>query len=116
MDMRTNFQFQDQNITMVKGDTLQFNVEVYDENGDPMTVDSAFMTCKKRPNSTDIVFQKSLESGIVQSEGLILVRVAPEDTSEVDAGQYFYDFQIGVGQDRYTIMIGILSLEQDVTF
>lgn len=114
--MRTNFQFQDQNISMVKGDTLQFNVQVFDENGDPMTIDSAFMTCKERPNSTDKVFQKSLGDGIVQSDGLILVRVAPEDTSEVEAGQYFYDLQIGIGQDRYTIMIGVLSLEQDVTF
>ena len=116
MDMRTNFEMQNQNITMVKGDTLQFNVQVIDENGDPMTLDSAFMTCKERPNSSDKVFQKSLSNGIVQSEGMLLVRVAPEDTSEVEAGQYFYDFQIGIGQDKYTIMIGVLSLEQDVTF
>ena len=114
--MRTNFQFQDQNITMVKGDTLAFNVQVFDENHDPVTVNSAFMTCKKRPNSTDKVFQKSLDNGIVQSDGMMVVRVAPEDTSEADAGQYFYDFQIGIGEDRFTIMIGILSLEQDVTF
>ena len=114
--MRTNFQMQDQNITMVKGDTLAFNVQVLDMDGEPMTVDSAFMTCKKRPNSNDKVFQKSLENGIVQTEGMLLVRVAPADTSEADAGQYFYDFQIGIGDDRFTIMIGILSLEQDVTF
>jgi hypothetical protein len=114
--MRTNFQMQNQNITMVKGDTLAFNVQVFDQNHDPVTVNSAFMTCKKRPNSTDMVFQKSLENGIVQSDGMMLVRVAPEDTSEVDAGQYFYDFQIGIGEDRFTILIGILSLEQDVTF
>lgn len=114
--MRTNFQMQNQNITMVKGDTLAFNVQVFDENFEPMTVDSAFMTCKKRPNSTDKVFQKSLTNGIIQSDGLISVRVAPEDTQEADAGQYFYDLQIGLGQDRYTILIGILSLEQDVTF
>lgn len=114
--MRTNFEMQNQNITMIKGDTLQFNVQVFDENGDPMTLDSAFMTCKERPNSTDKVFQKSLGDGIVQTDGMLLVRVAPEDTSEVEAGQYFYDFQIGIGQDRFTIMIGVLSLEQDVTF
>lgn len=114
--MRTNFEMQNQNITMIKGDTLQFNVQVFDENGDPMTLDSAFMTCKERPNSTDKVFQKSFENGIVQTEGMLLVRVAPEDTSEVEAGQYFYDLQIGIGQDRFTIMIGVLSLEQDVTF
>ena len=113
--MRTNFQFQDQNITMVKGDTLSFNVQVFDENGDAMEVDSAFMTCKKKPASSEKVFQKSLENGITQTEGMLLVRVAPEDTQDAVAGEYFYDFQIGIAQDKYTIMRGILSLEQDVT-
>lgn len=112
--MRTNFQFQNQNITFVKGDTLSFNVQIFDEDGEPITVDSAYMTCKKMPTKLDYIFQKSLEDGISQSEGMMYVRVAPEDTKEVDAGEYFYDFQIGLGDDIYTIMIGTLSLEQDV--
>ena len=113
--MRTNFQFQDQNITMVKGDTLAFNVQIFDENGQPITVDSAFMTCKKMANASEFVFQKSLGGGISQADGLMTVRVAPEDTVEADAGEYYYDFQIGVDHDVYTIMIGVLSLEQNVT-
>lgn len=113
--MRTNFQMENQNITMVKGDTLAFNVQVFDDEGEPVTVDSAYMTCKKRPTSTDKVFQKSLFNGIEQSEGMMLVRVAPEDTKEVDEGEYFYDLQIGVGEDVFTLMIGVLTLEQDIT-
>lgn len=112
--MRTNFQFQNQNITMVKGDTLAFNVEVFDENGDAITVDSAYLTCKKMPTKPDYVFQKSLGNGISQEDMLMTVRVDPEDTKDADAGEYFYDFQIGVDDDIYTIMIGTLSLEQDV--
>lgn len=112
--MRTNFQFQDQNISMVKGDTLAFNCEVFDKNNNPMTVDSAFITCKKIPTASEYVFQKSLGDGISQENGILSVRVAPEDTAETDAGQYYYDFQIGVGDDVYTIMIGTLSLEQDI--
>ena len=113
--MRTNFQMENQNITFVKGDTLSFNAEVYFDDGSPVTIDSAFFTCKKRPASNDIVFQKSMENGITQENNLITVRIAPEDTIEADAGQYFYDFQIGVGDDVFTIMIGMLSLEQNVT-
>lgn len=112
--MRTNFQMQNQNITMVKGDTLAFNVQVFDDEGNPVTVDSAYMTCKKRPSDTEKVFQKSLNNGIEQSDGLMLVRVAPEDTKEVDEGEYFYDFQIGVDDDVFTLMIGVLTLEQDI--
>ena len=114
--MRTNFNMENENITMVKGDTLSFNIQVMDENGNPMTVDSAFMTCKKIPSSNDKVFQKSLGNGIEQSDGILIVRVAPVDTKEVEAGEYFYDVQIGKGDDVFTIMIGILTLQQDVTF
>ena len=115
--MRTNFQMEYENITMVKGDTLSFNVEVYDDEGLPVMVSSAFMTCKKIPTSNDMVFQKSLNAGITQdNDGLMTVRVAPSDTLEAEAGQYFYDFQIGVDDDVFTIMIGTLTLEQDVTF
>lgn len=114
--MRTNFQMQNQNITMIKGDTLAFNVQVFNEDGEPMTVDSAHFTCKKLPSQSESTFQKSLDDGITQSDGLISVRVAPEDTREIDAGEYFYDMEIGIETDVYTIMIGVLSIEQDVTF
>ena len=113
--MRTNFQFQNQNITMVKGDTLAFNVEVFDETGQPITVDSAYMTCKEIPTNDEYIFQKSLGHGITQEDGIMVVRVAPNDTIEAEAGEYFYDFQIGVGQDKFTIMIGTFSLMQNVT-
>ena len=112
--MRTNFQFENQNITMVRGDTVAFNVEIYDEEDQPVTVDTAYLTCRKATNSGTI-FQKDLGHGISQQSGLMSVRIAPEDTRDVEEGRYFYDFQIGVGEDVYTIMIGMLSIEQDVS-
>ena len=114
--MRTNFQFTDENITFVKGDTLAFNVEVKDQNDDVILVDSAFFTCKKNVNGEEKTFQKSLGFGITQADGLLTVRVAPEDTREIDAGQYFYDMVIGVGSDIYTLLKGTLSIEQAVTY
>jgi hypothetical protein len=113
--MRTNFEMQNQNITMVRGDTLAFNCEVFDEDGNPITVDSAYFTCKKDISLSEMTFQKSLGHGISQEDNIITVRVAPADTKEVDEGNYFYDFQIGVGNDIFTIMIGMLTLMQDVT-
>lgn len=114
--MRTNFKMENANISMVRGDTLSFNAEVFDEDGNAVTVDSAHFTCKKRAEGDENVFHKALGAGISQSDGLLTVRVAPEDTQEVDAGQYFYDFQIGIDDDIYTLMIGVLSIVQDVTF
>jgi len=113
--MRTNFKMENQNITMVRGDTLSFNVQIIDENGDPMAVDTAYFTCRKKATGGEDVFRKSLGSGIVQENMLMTVRVAPEDTQNIDEGQYFYDFNVGIGDDVFTIMIGTLSIEHDVS-
>lgn len=113
--MRTNFKMENQNITMVRGDTLSFNVQLIDENGDPMAVDSAYFTCQKKATGGEDVFRKSLGSGITQEDMLMTVRVAPEDTASIDEGQYFYDFNVGIGDDVFTIMIGTLTIEHDVS-
>lgn len=114
--MRTNFKMEDKNITMTRGDTLSFNIFVTDPNGNAVTVDSAYFTCKKLSTDETNVFKKSIGAGIYQDEECLTVRVAPNDTKNVDAGRYFYDCQIGVDDDVFTILKGILTIEQDVTF
>lgn len=113
--MRTNFRMDYENITMIKGDTLSFDVEVFDQSDAPLTVDTAFFTCKKDINGITKAFQKSLGDGITYDGDLLVVRVAPSDTAYLEAGRYFYDLQLGVGSDIYTPMIGVLTIEQDVT-
>ena len=114
--MRTNFRYEKENITMVKGDTVSFNAQLFDQNGNAMSVDSSHFTCKKIASGSEIMFQKSLGSGISQSDGIMTIRIAPEDTRELDAGEYYYDFEIGIGDDIFTIKNGILTIEQDVTY
>jgi len=113
--MRTNFNMTDENITMIKGDTVSFNIIVTDDNGDPITVDSAYFTAKKNPTDVTPSFQKSLGSGITQEDGILTVRIAPSDTASLYEGLYFYDCQIGIDPDKFTLLRGILTLEQDVT-
>lgn len=114
--MRTNFQMEYQNITMVRGDTVSFNVIAYDNEGEPVEIDGAYLTCKKNFDSDDILFQKYLTSGITQeSDGLLIVRIAPEDTVNADIGNYYYDLQIEIGDDVFTLMIGTLTIGFDVT-
>lgn len=113
--MLSNFNMNYENITMIKGDTLSFNVEVTDEDGERIEVDSAFFTCKKIATDSENIFQKRLNSGITQSDVLLTVRVSPEDTEDIEAGRYWYDLQLGIENDIYTVLIGILDIEQDVT-
>ena len=112
--MRTNFNMDEQNLTMIKGDTVAFGIEI--DGLDGQDLDSAFLTCKEIPTSSAYIFQKSLGDGITDNgDGTYNVRVAPEDTENVTAGAYFYDLQIGINGDVYTLMLGLLTILQDVT-
>ena len=77
----------EQNLTMVRGDTLSFDLVLSDMDGS--TVTSIFFTAKKKATDETPVFQKSLGDGISLLEGSTYrVRVAPEDTAGVAAGKY----------------------------
>lgn len=110
--MKANFSMENENIKMVRGDTLSFGIVLY---GDVQTLDSAFFTCKKDYNDSP-VFQKSLGDGISEvDEGEYAVRVAPEDTKDLEVGKYYYDVQVGNGDDVFTVLRGILEIEYDVS-
>jgi hypothetical protein len=112
--MRTNFNMDEQNITMVKGDTLSFNIVI--DGLDDQDLESAFFTCKDVPTSNSSIFQKSLGDGISKiDDGKYLVTVSPDDTEDDTAGAYYYDCQIGIKGDVFTILIGLLTILQDVT-
>lgn len=114
--MRTNFNMQDQYITMVRGDTVSFGVEIEDQDGLPFDINTAFFSCKKNCDDKEYVFQKSIDHGITKAaDGIYIVRIAPEDTQFIDVGKYFYDLQVGAIDDVYTILRGVLEIEQNVT-
>ena len=100
-----------ENLTMVRGDTLAFGLE-YD--GTDQDLESAYFTVKASANAVDVVAQKSLGFGISKTDtGKYVVRLAPEDTREVEPGVYYYDFQVGINGDIFTLMIGALTILQD---
>ena len=103
-----------QNLSMVRGDTFAFDVVLSDL--EESTVTSIFFTVKKKATDGTVIFQKSLQNGITPTEeNTYRVRVAPGDTSGVEAGKYAYDLQLGVGNDVYTVLMGSLQIVQDVT-
>lgn len=100
-------------IKMYRGDTLSFNCEI---EGLPADLSSAYFSCKQSFSDVSYTFQKSLGNGITKTgSGVYNVRVAPEDTDSVEPGRYYYDLQLGVGEDVYTVLSGVLEIEQDVT-
>lgn len=101
-------------INMVRGDTLAFGLDF--ENLD-QDLESAFFSVKVNATDDYYIFQKSLENGIYKvADNEYIVRIAPEDTAELDAGNYNFDLQISANGEVFTIMLGIIVLEQDVTW
>lgn len=102
----------EKNITMVRGDTLSFGLELVNEE----LLDTAYFSCKTSYSAEEYAFQKSLEDGITEEDaGIYKIRVAPEDTADLDPGTYYYDFEIGANGDKFTIIWGTLTLLPDVT-
>ena len=106
-------QNKDIKIKKVRGDTIAFGVSITNLDQD---LSSAYFSCKTDPDATGYIFQKSLSNGITKVEtGKYRVRVAPEDTHDVEPGTYYYDLQIGLNGDIFTVMKGKLILESDIT-
>lgn len=104
---------QETNLQMVTGDTLAFGVEI---EGLTQDLEEAYFSAKVDPESEEYIFSKTLQNGITKVDtGKYRVRVAPEDTADVQAGTYYYDLRIGINSDIYTIMRGKLKMVFDVT-
>ena len=105
-------------IRNVKGDTFScaFTVE-----GLGQSIETAKFTCRDSLNdNSNVLFQKSLDNGIslVETDNehdikKYAVRVAPADTKDLQAGTYYYDLEVGVNSDIFTLMKGRFIIEQD---
>ncbi|AIF54392.1 hypothetical protein LDB17_017 [Lactobacillus phage Ld17] len=109
--MRKNFE-------IIKGDTLAFAVEIgFDEN--PNDLEEASFTVKRNADG-DNLFQKKLNHGItkVASMGNKLyyrIRISPWDTKQLEGGFYYYDLEIRINGDVFTILNGLFIIENDIT-
>lgn len=113
------------NLEMIRGDTLSFGVEIeysrlHGRSVEPQKLETAYFTVKKDYDDNEEVIRKSLEHGIMylkteHNKAYYVVRVAPEDTEGVEEGNYYYDLQIGLNSDIFTVLYGILTVYNDVT-
>ena len=107
-----------QNLEMIKGDTLAFGIEIeFDES--PQQLSNAYFSCKNIPDG-EILFQKSLSDGIeyvkqIDNKLYYRVRIAPQDTKKLETGRYYYDLEIRLNDDVFTILNGILNIEKEIT-
>lgn len=106
------------NIRHIKGDTFSCAMEIDDLGQD---LESAKFTCRDGLNDdSEVLFEVSLGSGIslveYDAENDIrkyAIRIAPAQTRNIQTGTYYYDLQVGVNTDVFTIMRGTFILQQE---
>lgn len=106
------------NIRHVRGDTFSCSLVIEDLGQD---LDAADFTCRENINDdAAILFKCSLGDGITLVDydehkdiRKYAIRVDPNKTKNLQAGTYYYDEEIRVNDDVFTIMKGKFIIEQD---
>lgn len=107
-------------IAMIQGDTCSFGFQLQGLQG--QRPDSVILTCKETIEDDEALFEVSTSNTIDErsydEERDILtysVRIPPYCTHAIPLGRYFYDLQVVVNNDIFTLMTGRLSIEAQVT-
>ena len=105
------------NIDTIRGDTLNIQFEIEADTVLDLEDDDFQITFSLKQAATDnaYVFQKDKTAVVSPSPNVFILRVAPDDTVNLVPGYYYYDIQLNIADDVYTIAIGKLHLEIDIT-
>ena len=105
------------NIDMIRGDTVNIQFEIESDTVLDLTSDDFEITFSLKRSATNnaYVFQKDKTAVTSPADNVFILRVAPEDTVNLIPGYYYYDLQLNIGTDVYTIAIGKIHLEIDIT-
>lgn len=106
-------------LSMVKGDTMSFGFQLQGLEGE--TPDAVYFACKDKLEDESFIFLKELGDGISLRDYdedtdtlTYIVRVAPDDTDDIDCGRYFYDLSVHANGDVFTLMKGRISIVWEV--
>ena len=105
------------NIDLIRGDTLNIQFEIEADtvlNLESENFDVTF-SLKQAASDTGYVFQKKKDAVSELGTNIFIMRVAPEDTQSLVPGWYYYDLQLNINNDIYTIALGKLQLIRDIT-
>ena len=107
-------------IVMIKNDTLSYGFQVQGLEG--QIPSNIVFTCKDTPESNRVLFSVSLSDHITEraydpetDTRTYAIRIPPEYTDNVEVGRYFYDLQLTVNLDIFTLMKGRLTVEYQIT-
>ena len=111
-----------QNIDMVRGDTLAFNFALHGLGEQSAYELLAVTMAIAEHYNSDPLIELNNEDGIalssydaVKDNAIFTVYLAPNKTKTLDLTRYYYDLQLKTDTDVLTLMRGRLSLLYDIS-
>ena len=106
-----------QNITIMQGNRVDLEIPVVDRDGEPVEAPEAEAVYKlAKTVSADPLVHKTNRNGITISQEddalLLWIVLQPEDTAELDAGVYYHETQLTVTDYPFTVMRGMVTVEE----
>jgi len=105
-------------IKQIQGDTRTFTITVYDSDGSvyDLTDYTVRFTVKANKSTVDGSASISKTGTVTDAENEVFTVALTNDDTNIDAGIYYYDFQIDNGSSIVkTVESGIFQVVQDVT-
>ena len=106
-------------IRLTRGDSAYITIKVNDSNGNPYVLsDDDVLRCQVRSLFNDDDNQGLLFSGTItdNGNGTATWHIVPEDTAHaVLPEKYYYDIQLEIGDDVFTIASGKFRILNEVT-
>ena len=102
----------------IRGDTFKLPIQL--KNNDEVIkvkVEKMYFTIKDVAYSKDVILQKKLDDGITfdSETGIYLVEIKPEDTDNLNFGDYEYDLEIINNGEVETPLIGTFKITKEIT-
>ena len=102
---------------ITRGDTkaLKFQRKA---NGEPILTmaNKVYFTVKLNYKEKEALFQKTIDDMTFDASGYYHFTINPEDTNNLDYGDYVYDLEIKTDNYTKTISKGAFSVTNEVTF
>lgn len=105
-------------IEMARGDIYSFSFGVYlDDAMYTGELDNIYFTVKRHHYDHPFLFQKKLSDGTIASDGAgaYVVVINPEDTDNLNVGEYDFDIEIVKLPEIKRTFAGTLILTKEVT-
>ena len=109
------FKVDDNNISLIRGDTGSFNIQIVDSAGEEVTLnenDALTFTLRRSASHPSILLQKYIDVAA------LTLLIKPDDTAGLTFGKYVYDIQLRAADGSVDTIIPPHSFEvlEEVTY